>query len=65
MSKSLEAIGYRVVKNIKALHVYTKVEILKYENQLYNAKKAGVKLAKTIKLRYKTKDALEKLHYKE
>lgn len=50
MSKTLEAVGYRVVDNIKALHMYSKGEALKNDEELNRAFIAGEKLAKTIKL---------------
>lgn len=62
MSKSLEAIGYRVIKNIKALKAYKKGEILGYDNQLMEAREAGIKLAKTIKLRESAKLKIEVLY---
>ncbi|MEG0371365.1 MAG: flavodoxin family protein [Clostridium sp.] len=60
LSRTLEAVGYRVVENIKALHVYSKGEILKYEEELNRALMAGRKLAKTLKLNKKVKSALTK-----
>lgn len=51
LSKTLEAVGYRVVDNIKALHVYSKGDILNYEQELNRAVISGEKLAKTLKLK--------------
>ena len=48
MSKTLEAVGYRVVENIKALHVYKKGDIIKREDDLEYAARSGEKLAKTL-----------------
>lgn len=53
MSKTLEALGYRTITNIKALNVFSKGSILKEDQQLENAMLAGVKLAKTLKLKNK------------
>ncbi len=61
MSKTLEAIGYRIVKNIKALKVYSKGSILEFEQQINDSFQAGVKLAKTIKLNSKVRSL--KLYY--
>lgn len=55
LSKTLEAVGYRVIDNIKALHVYSKGDILNYEDELKHAILAGEKLAKTLMLREKVK----------
>ena len=55
LSRTLEALGYRVVDNIKALHVYSKGDILKHEDQLQNAVFAGEKLAKILNLSKKVK----------
>lgn len=57
MSKTLEALGYRVIKNIKALKVFEKGSILKYDKQLDNAYLAGIRLAKTLKLRDKIRSS--------
>ncbi|MBP1924671.1 multimeric flavodoxin WrbA [Sedimentibacter acidaminivorans] len=55
LSKTIEAVGYRVIDNIKALHVYSKGDILNYEDELKHAILAGEKLAKTLMLREKVK----------
>jgi multimeric flavodoxin WrbA len=55
LSKPLEALGYRIVTNIKALHVYKKGSIKDDPAQLEKAMEAGVRLAKTLKLREKYK----------
>lgn len=57
LSKTLEAVGYRVIDNIKALHVYSKGDILKYEDELNRAILAGEKLAKTLQLNQAVKSA--------
>jgi len=46
-------IGYRVVDNIKALHAYSKGDILKYEDELNHAILAGKKISKNINFRGK------------
>lgn len=51
MSKSLEAVGYRVVHNVKALHLFAKGEAVRDKDALNHALLAGVKLAKTLKLK--------------
>lgn len=58
LSKTLEAVGYRVIDNIKALHVYSKGDILKYEDELKRAILTGEKLAKTLKLCHNLKKLL-------
>ncbi|MFA9423722.1 MAG: flavodoxin family protein [Sedimentibacter sp.] len=50
LSRTLEAVGYRVVDNIKALHVFGKGDIVKYKNELEHAVLVGEKLAKTLNL---------------
>ncbi|MGL5380589.1 flavodoxin family protein [Clostridium sp.] len=61
MSKSLEAIGYRIIDNLKVLHAFSKGEINNCEKQMKEAYDSGIKLSKTIKLRQSTKDRLDKL----
>jgi len=60
MQRSLEAIGYRVVENIKALNSYAKGDILKFEPELNRALLAGEKLAKTLLLAKSVRERLEK-----
>ena len=55
MSKTLEAVGYRVVENVKAFKVFSKGSITQYQDQLENATNAGIKLAKTLKLSNKVR----------
>jgi multimeric flavodoxin WrbA len=58
MSKALEAVGYRVINNMKIFGMYSKGDILKYENELEQAVYIGEKLAKTIILNKTTKTRL-------
>lgn len=51
MSKSLESIGYRITDNVKVIGLYEKGAASKDNETLARAKRAGVKLAKTLKLR--------------
>jgi multimeric flavodoxin WrbA len=59
MTKSLEALGYRVIDTLQALGLFKKQDVLNNEKILDQAAKAGKKLAKTLKLR---KEIEEKLH---
>jgi len=56
MAKPLEALGYRVVENVKAIGFFSKGEVLKDDNMMQQAKQAGKKLAKTLKLRQQIKN---------
>ncbi len=58
MSRTLEAVGIRVVDNVKALHVFAKGEILEHEDFLDRSVVAGKKLAKTLLLHQETKATL-------
>ena len=51
MEKPLEALGYRVVSTVKALHLFSAGEACKDEKAMQEAKKAGEKLLKTLQLR--------------
>ncbi|MEA1961631.1 MAG: hypothetical protein U9N81_10245 [Bacillota bacterium] len=51
MSKPLEALGYRVVDNMKVIGHYEKGSVAKNDETLTRARQSGVKLAKTLKLR--------------
>ncbi|WP_105614004.1 flavodoxin family protein [Vallitalea okinawensis] len=51
MTKPLEALGYRVVDTVKILELFKMNEASKNDKALEQAKKAGEKLAKTLKLR--------------
>ncbi|MCG8502677.1 MAG: flavodoxin family protein [Firmicutes bacterium] len=61
MSKTLEALGYRIIANIKALNAFSKGSILQQKQQLENAAQIGVKLAKTLKLRNNIKNTYKML----
>lgn len=50
IDKSLQAVGYRIVKSLKILHVFKKGEIVKQIDSIDEAFEAGKKIAKTIKL---------------
>ncbi len=64
MSKTLEALGYRVIDNVKVLELFKKGEALDNNKALEQAKRAGEKLTKTMKLREETKEKLQKLKKK-
>ncbi len=51
MEKSLEALGYRVISTVKALHLFAAGEALKNEQAMQAAKQAGEKLLKTLQLK--------------
>lgn len=62
MQKSLEALGYRVVDTVKALRLFQAGEALHREKTMGEAKKAGEKLLKTLRLREKVKVQLQQGH---
>lgn len=51
MEKPLQALGYRVVGIVKALQLFAAGAVLKDENALKEASRAGEKLLKTLQLR--------------
>ncbi len=53
MTKSLQALGYRVVDELKVFNVYEKKELESDKNQLIDLMDAGQRLAKTIMLKNK------------
>jgi len=55
MDKALQAVGYRVVDSVKALHLFSKGEAANHANELNMAANAGAKLAKTLLLSQKVK----------
>lgn len=55
MKMPLEALGYRVVSTVKALHLFKKEEASESESEKSKAAKAGEKLARTLKLRHRKK----------
>ncbi|MTI70335.1 MAG: flavodoxin family protein [Firmicutes bacterium] len=61
MTKPLEALGYRVIDTIKILRLFSKGEALKDDKALEQAKRAGEKLAKTLKLRKEIERKLKTL----
>ncbi|OWZ82731.1 flavodoxin family protein [Natranaerobius trueperi] len=62
MSKSLEALGYRVVSTVKALHLFKAGEALNNNKVLEDANKAGEKLLKHLQLKEKVKAQISKNH---
>jgi len=58
MDRSLQAVGYRVVESVKALHLFHKGECEQREDVLREAYEAGVKLGRTILLASKAKEML-------
>ncbi|HZK44126.1 MAG TPA: flavodoxin family protein [Syntrophomonadaceae bacterium] len=59
MKKSLEALGYRVVETVKALHLFKAGAVLNSQTEMKKAQKAGEKLLKTLKLRKKLEEQLK------
>jgi len=55
LDKTLSAVGFRVVQSVKALHVFSKGEILENASDLEKSVSAGQKLAKTLLLSQKVK----------
>ncbi len=64
MSKSLESLGYRVIDVVKILGLFKMGEAAKNNEVLAQAKRAGEKLAKTLKLRAEIEDKLKTLQLK-
>lgn len=50
MSRSLAAIGYRIVENVKARHAFAKGDVCRQPESMERAFSAGQKLAQTLKL---------------
>ncbi|MTI67975.1 MAG: flavodoxin family protein [Firmicutes bacterium] len=61
MTRPLEALGYRVIDTIKILRLFKMGEALKNDKALDQAKRAGKKLAKTLKLRKEIERKLKTL----
>lgn len=61
MEKPLEALGYRVVSTVKALHLFKAGEASKNEKAMKAARQAGEKLLKTLQLKEKVKIRLSNL----
>ena len=60
MSRPLEALGYRVVSTVKALHLFQAGEALQQKKALNDAYQAGQKLLKTLQLKERVKAQLGK-----
>lgn len=58
MTKSLQALGYRVVDELKIYNVYNKNDLLLDTNQLIKLEEAGKKLVKTILLKEKIQNIM-------
>lgn len=58
MSKTFEALGYRVIETVKTIGAFKAGEVSECETSLQQARKAGKRLIKTLKLRNKTKTEL-------
>ncbi|WP_416175568.1 flavodoxin family protein [Clostridium sp.] len=58
MSRPLEALGYRVIDNVKVLNSFKKGDVLKNQDALEQVKRAGKKLEKMIKLKKNTQKKL-------
>lgn len=59
MKRTLEALGYRVIDTVKALHLFKAGEALENETELEKARKAGERLLKTLKLRKNVEEKLK------
>ena len=59
MTKTMQAIGYRVVDELKIYHVYNKNELSLDTDQLIKLEKAGKKLVKTILLKDKIQNIMK------
>ncbi len=60
MIRPLEALGYRVVSTVKALHLFKAGEALNNKKIMEDANKAGEKLLKCLQLKEKVKAQLSK-----
>ena len=65
MTKSMEALGYRVVDEVKVFNVFNKNEIVENTEQINVLKNAGNKLAKTIELKNKTYEKIKDIKQKD
>lgn len=59
MCKPLEGLGYRVIANVKTLKLFKKGDVLKNQDSLDQAIRAGKKLKKTLTLRKETEEKLK------
>lgn len=64
MTKPLEALGYRIIDTVKILELFKMGEALKNNKALEQVKRAGEKLAKTLKLRREIEAKLKSLQAK-
>lgn len=64
MTKPLEALGYRVVDTVKIFELFKMGEAFKNDKALKQARRAGEKLAKTLKLRKEVEAKLKTLQIK-
>jgi len=62
MTKPLEALGYRVVDAVGVLGAFKQGDVLKQNSALEQARQAGEKLAKTLKLRKSVEEKLAKIN---
>jgi len=60
MVKSLEALGYRVISTVKALHLFEAGEALNNKKVMEDANQAGKKLLKQLQLKEEVKAQLNK-----
>jgi len=60
MDKTLQAVGYRVVESVKALHLFSKGEAKSHDNYLQISLDAGIKLARTLLLSQSFKEKVKK-----
>jgi len=60
MVKPLEALGYRIVSVVKALHAFAEGDVSKNDRAMKEAEQAGEKLLKTLRLREKIKNSIGK-----
>lgn len=60
MSRSLAAVGYRIVENVKVCHAFAKGDVCQQSDSMERAFFAGQKLAQTLKLYEDVKSILEK-----
>lgn len=59
MDKTLQAVGYRVVESVKALHLFSKGEAKNHDNYLQISFDGGIKLARTLLLSKSLKDKVK------
>lgn len=64
MTKPLESLGYRIVDTLKILKLFKEGEALKDDKAMEQARRAGERLAKTLKLREELEVKLKSLQIK-